>query len=134
MHIEVLTPLVDNESGKSLGKKWLPGEVVCISDGNQTVTEWGRKKRKVRGRNPVGWSCVQFYDGEEDWYKLEGASFNNSAQRSWRLDLDFGCDGMGDGASGSNCDKGSSDTGDSDGGGDSSAKGGKGKQKRTRVS
>ena len=82
MHIEVLTPLVDNESGKSLSKKWLPGKVVCISDGNQTVTEWGRKKRKVRGRNPVGWSCVQFYDGEEDWYKLEGASFNNSAQRS----------------------------------------------------
>ena len=55
----------------------------------------------------------------------------------WRLDLDFGCDGMGGNASGGNCGNDGSDAGGSDDGGGSSAKGnekGKGKHKRRRAS
>ena len=37
--------------------------------------------------------CVKFDDGFEDWFLMNSDSFNNAAMRSWRLDLDFVCDG-----------------------------------------
>ena len=64
--------------------------VKCISDGQQTVVADGVRKRG----NPAGWACVGFSDGFEDWYNLESASFNCRALRSWRIDLDYGSDGM----------------------------------------
>lgn len=86
MHVEVLTALVDSETGADMGTQWLPGVVKCISDGQQDVFVDGKRKRG----KPVGWACIRFDDGYEDWYIAGADTFNNRALRSWRIDLDYG--------------------------------------------
>ena len=70
-----------------------------MSDGSQVVTthlvSGTVKKRGAKGKKgPIGWAMVKFDDGFEDWFQMVGATFNNAAARSWRIDLDYGTNGL----------------------------------------
>ena len=103
MRLEINTQVVEEvEGGEKQYLQWLPGVVTCISDGSQPVVEHlpgknVRKRKRAgqprRDKGPAGWVCVKFDDGFEDWFLMNSDSFNNAAMRSWRLDLDFVCDG-----------------------------------------